>query len=98
MAVEAQCHEETGVFVGQVSTFGFVVRNPGRFHLRSRGDLKTSRHTVVKAGPAGHVGRHIDVTTVQIHHGVSGRSAAWVEKTKEKGHYSQCIVCWVQQK
>lgn len=74
--VEAQGHEEPCVLIGQLGHFGFVVDDPGRVDLGGGSDLEAGGHAVVEAGPAGHVGGHIDVPTVQIHRGVPRGSTA----------------------
>lgn len=76
MPVETQSHEETRVFVSQLGNFGLVIDDPGGVDLRGGRDLEARGHPVVEAGPAGHVGRHVDVPAVQIHRGVPGRSTA----------------------
>lgn len=46
-------------------------------HLWSRGYFKSSSYSVMEAGPAGHIGRNINVTAVQIYHSVPGGGTTW---------------------
>lgn len=64
MPVEAQGHEEPCVLVGQLGHLGLVVDDPGGVDLGSGSDLQAGGHAVVEAGPAGHVGGHVDVAAV----------------------------------
>lgn len=45
--------------------------------LRGRRYLEASSDAIVETGPAGHVGGHVDVPAVQVHHGVPRGGAAW---------------------
>lgn len=45
---------------------GLIVNNPSWVDLGGRSYLQASSHAIMKAGPACHVGRHIDVSTIKV--------------------------------
>lgn len=74
--VKPQGHQEAGVLIGQLGTLGLVVGDPCGVDAGGRGDLQARRHAVMEAGPAGHVGRDVDVAAIKVHRRVSGRGPA----------------------
>lgn len=48
--------------------------------LWSRSYFKTSSYSIVEAGPAGHVGRNINIPAVQIYSIVPRRGSAFEKK------------------
>lgn len=51
--------------------------------LWSRGYFKTSSYSIVEAGPAGHVGRNINIPAVQIYGIVPRRGSAFEEEKNQ---------------
>lgn len=78
--VQAQGHEEARVLIGQLGVLGLIVCNPGRVDLRGGGYLEAGSHAVVEAGPAGHVGGHVNVPGVEVHRCVPGRGTPYLGK------------------
>ena len=64
---KAQGHEKASILIGQLGMLGLIVDDPGRVDLGGRGYLQARSHAIVEAGPAGHVGGHVDIPTVQVH-------------------------------
>lgn len=52
--------------------------------LWSRSYFKTSSYSIVEAGPAGHVGRNINIPAVQIYSIVPRGGSAFAEEKKSK--------------
>ena len=52
--------------------------------LWSRSYFETSSYSIVEAGPAGHVGRNINIPAVQIYSIVPRWGSAFTGKTKSK--------------
>lgn len=50
--------------------------------LWSRSYFETSSYSIVEAGPAGHVGRNINIPAVQIYNIVPRRGSAFTGETK----------------
>lgn len=51
--------------------------------LWSRSYFETSSYSIVEAGPAGHVGRNINIPAVQIYSIVPRRGSAFAVETKK---------------